>query len=406
MKYLIVTHIPFQVVPGTQNIVIDGLWERDLAGLVASIGPISVAAPEIPQTGTMQTWGPTSVTVGPDFGVRFVGFPPLGSRLDFWKWPLTWRILKREVAAADLIHTSNFFPPYLGLSYAHREAVKLGKKTLFVIAEDFYDMLEWEWVRTSSSPAQYQSRLRTLKKLERLVGETAATASLTFLHTPAAVQRFRNVTQNGIAIRQPGHETDEVISLEQLEAKCRLLRQGAPLHLIAACRHKALKGLDFLIRAMSLLEQTGVRVEATLYGQGEDTEKLKALAAALGIAEQVRFPGALPPGKAIYAAIQTGHLFAMPHRTTDFGRAFFDAMAGGTPVLAFRTPASIDTVRDQIDGFLAPLDDVEGLAAAIRYCHEHREKLIAASHEARHRALINTRSLWFKLRTEWVKQIL
>ena len=38
------------------------------------------------------------------------------------------------------------------------------------------------------------------------------------------------------------------------------------------------------------------------------------------------------------------------------------ALASGCPVLAFRTMASIDTVRDGIDGTIVPMDDVEALA--------------------------------------------
>jgi glycosyltransferase involved in cell wall biosynthesis len=95
----------------------------------------------------------------------------------------------------------------------------------------------------------------------------------------------------------------------------------------------------------------------------------------------------------------------MPHRTTDFGRAFYDAMAGGTPVLAFRNPASLDTVRDGVDGFLAPPDDVEGLAAILRRLHCDRALLIRTSHAARDRGLSNTRSQWFSLRAGWVRTL-
>jgi L-malate glycosyltransferase len=120
----------------------------------------------------------------------------------------------------------------------------------------------------------------------------------------------------------------------------------------------------------------------------------------------VVFPGALPPGPEMYQAIAAGHLFAMPHRTTDFGRAFFDAMAGATPVVAFRTAASVDTVRDGVDGLIVPLDDVEGLAAALRRFDRDRALLIRAAHEARTRALTNTRSAWYQYRAEWTRELL
>jgi len=148
-----------------------------------------------------------------------------------------------------------------------------------------------------------------------------------------------------------------------------------------------------------------VEVEVRLFGSGEQQNSLKALAAGLSVADRVKFPGSLPPGRAVYRAIGEGHIFAMPHRTTDFGRAFFDAMAGGTPVIAFRTPASLETVRDGVDGLLASLDDVESLAAAVQRFHTDRPLLLRCSQAARERALCNTRSEWYRLRDEWTRSL-
>ena len=257
------------------------------------------------------------------------------------------------------------FPPYVGLSYAHDRATRLGKKTIFVIAEDFYDMLAWEWVRLGATGFERWRRQRALVALDARVRKSAAHASLTFLHTPAAVERYRLFTRRGMAIRQPVHEREEVISEGALAEKCAAIGQGVPLVIIAACRHKPLKGLDFLIDAVALLAAQNSRVEVRFYGDGDSTPQLRAQVARRHLTDRVSFPGALAPGPSVYEAIASGHLFAMAHRTTDFGRAFWDAMAGGSPVIAFRAAASIGTVRDGVDGLLAPLDDVEGLAAVI-----------------------------------------
>ncbi|HZT33955.1 MAG TPA: glycosyltransferase [Bryobacteraceae bacterium] len=403
-RYLLVTHIPFARTP-EGPVRVDALWARDLAGLVASVGPIRVAAPELRPGEAMETWGPTAALVAREAGVSFAGFPPIARRTDLWKWPRIRAVLRREVAGAALVHTSNFFAPYVGLSYAHDVAVRSGKQTLFVIAEDFYDMLAWEWVRPAGQGWEGRRRRRHLEKLDRRVRRSASTATLTFLHTPAAVARYRLAARHGVAIRQPGHEVEDVISAQDLRQKCEEAARGGPLVLIAACRHKPLKGLDLLIGAVALLAAREVRVEARLYGQGEAGDALRALAERLGVADRVRFPGALPPGEAIYRAIAEGHLFVMPHRTTDFGRAFFDAMAGGTPVIAFRTPASVETVRDGVDGLLAPLDDVEGLAEAIHRFHADRALLARAAAAARERGLHNTRQAWFQLRAAWIRSL-
>ena len=402
-RYLLVTHIPF-----TRNAqgsaVVDGLWARDLIGLVQANGPVRVVAPELPAGEGFKTWGPNTVELPESSGITFRGFPPVTSRLHAYRWLKIRAVLRDEVQQADVVHTSNFFPPYAGLSYAHHLANRLGKKTLFVIAEDFYDMLSWEWVRPSKGFERWR-RERGLRSIDRHVRDCATTASLTFLHTPAAVERYRLSANRSFAIRQPGHELDQVISSEDLELRLDSLRAGRPLHLVAACRHSHLKGLDFLIRAIALLARRSAHVRATLYGSGPETSQLLALAVALGVADRVAFPGALPAGPELDAALRQGDLLAMPHRTTDFGRAFFDGMAAGLPVLAFRTPASQGTVVDGDDGFLIPLDDVAALAERIGMLHADRNKLANAAWAARQRATLNTRSEWYRLRAEWTNSL-
>jgi len=404
VQYLLVTHIPFAR-DAMGNAVVDGLWARDLIGLTKSLGPVRVAAPELASDGALQTWGSHSETLSASSGIVFRGFPPMKSSRDFLNSLKIRRILREEVSKADLVHTSNFFAPYTCLYAAHDIAVEMGKKTLFVIAEDFHDMLEWEWVRPTQGITRWR-RERELLALDRSAGKRAGTASLTLLHTPAAVERYRLAARNSMMIRQPGHETSQIISEEDLNSRLASLSEPRPLQLTAACRHSALKGLDLLIRALGLLKDRGVRVDLKLYGSGAQTPQLRRLAEQLGVDDRVLFPGSLAAGEELYAALRQSDLFLMPHRTTDFGRAFFDAMASGLPVVAFRTPASATTVYDGLDGILCQLDDVQGLAERIASLDRDRAQLHSLSRGARLRALENTRTEWFRIRAAWTMSLL
>ena len=379
--------------------MLDALWARDLIGLAKAVGPVRVAAPQV-ATSVLTTWGPNATTLPESAGVDFRGFAPVRGKRDFWRWFSIRAILRDEVRNAKIVHTSNLFPPYLGLSYAHDLAVRLGKRAVFVIAEDFRDMLAWEWVRPSRGIERWR-RERAVNAIDNRVRRSAATADLTLLHTPAAVERYRLCARQSVAIRQPGHEAEQVISSPSLERRLESLGEKRPLHVVSACRHAGLKGLDLLLRAIGLLRDRGIDVVATLYGQGPETAALRNLADQLGIGARVSLPGALAAGEELDAALQRADLFVMPHRSTDFGRAFFDAMAAGLPVVAFRTPASAETVYDGLDGFLTPLDDVQGLAERIACLHRNREMLADAARAARTRALENTRSEWFRIRAQW-----
>jgi glycosyltransferase involved in cell wall biosynthesis len=119
----------------------------------------------------------------------------------------------------------------------------------------------------------------------------------------------------------------------------------------------------------------------------------------------VDFPGALAPANVLREALANGHIFLMPHLTNDFGRAFFEAIAAGSPVIAFRSIASEDTIRHGVDGFITPNADDEGLADGIARFHFDREMLIRSAHAARARALENTKTFWNTYRAEMIRDL-
>ena len=404
MRYLLITHIPFARQPDG-SVQVDRLWAQDLRGLAGAMGQVTVAAPEILNPAEMLGWGAGFIALTAAEGINFVGLPIRKSRLDLLHLFRLRVPLRKAVDQADLVHTSNLFEPNTGLYFAHDYAVRQGKKTLFVVAEDFYDMLEWEWVRTAPGAFDRWRRTRTLHRLNQAVRERVRTASLTFLHTPAAVARYRSFAANAIAIRQPVHERADVLSAQALEARLTRASAGAPLRLITASRMRPLKGLDLLLRAVAILAQRGISVQLKLCGEGPQQAELQALATRLNLTGCVHFPGSLANGPVLREALAQADLFLMPHLTSDFGRAFFDAMAAACPVIAFRSIASQDTVRDGIDGLLTPNADPEALASAIERFHDDRPLLRRTSEAARHRALDNTKSFWNEYRANMIREL-
>lgn len=220
---------------------------------------------------------------------------------------------------ADLIYTSNLFGNDVALYFAHDLAVKQGKKTLFVVAEDFKDMLGWEWVWTEESAMRRWRRVRTLRSLDLAVRKRVRNSSLTFLHTPAVVSRYRLEAMNAFAIRQPVHELADVVSDDALSARQTDLLRGVTLQIATASRMQA---LDLLIRAISLMRGRGVVTRLTVYGGGPQNRELEKLVQVHGIEDWVNFAGAFPPAPALREALGRSHVFVMPHLTTDFGRVF------------------------------------------------------------------------------------
>jgi glycosyltransferase involved in cell wall biosynthesis len=402
MRYLLVTHIPFA--RSNDSVLLDGLWAEDLKGLVSSVGPVTIAAPEVAQE-DLRTWGPGVTTLEPESSLTFVGLPPPSSRLDITYGFRLRSTLRKAVHNADLVHTSNLFSASTSLYYAHDLAVKMKKKTLFVVAEDFVDMQMWEIVRPETRGLRRLRQFMKLSLLDRYVRKRVRSSSLTFLHTPAAVSRYRLCATKAVAIRQPVHEEEDVIGASAFAVKCAEILDKKPLVLCTASRMESLKGIDFVIRAVWILKQRGLPVHVRIYGGGARLDDFKTLAARLSVSDIVKFPGSLSPSRVLYQALAESHVFLMPHLTTDFGRAFFDAMASASPVIAFRSTASVDTVRHGIDGLVVSNADPEALADAIGQLHEDRALLQRMACAARDRALRNTKSFWNTYRTQMIREL-
>jgi glycosyltransferase involved in cell wall biosynthesis len=404
-RYLQVTHIPFTR-DDRGRVLLDEVWANDLLSQVKQLGPMRVVAPEVGRDHKGLAWGPSVTTLSDSSGLVFRGFPPRSSPRDLLPLRAIRNVLREEVDAADVIHTSNLFPPYLPLAYAHERAVRKGKLTVFVVAEDFYDMLSWEWVRVGASGFERTTRRLTLEGIEGLVRHMVRTASLVFFHTPTTVTRYRLETKNGVAIRLPTHEAEDVISESEFERKRQAQLRKDPLAVGVLARHNPIKGIDFFIRSVAALRARGIRVKAKVYGFGQLTENYKALAACILPPDAIEFLGPVSPGRPLFRAMAELDVFVMPHRTNDFGRTFYDAMAGGTPVVAFDTPASKETVYAGTDGLLVPMDNVIALSQAIERLDKNRDQLVSMAAAARARGLVDTKAAWQTFRAMKVRELL
>lgn len=404
MKYLQILGFPF-VRKDANTILIDEMMLTELKEQVEYFGPMTMLCIQLDSEDHLKSWGPSLVEFKESDDLRFVGFPAHDSIRQFHRLPKIRSIITREVKKADIIHSSNLFPSYFCLAHGHFLANALGKKTIMVIAEDFYDMLQWEWVRPSQGTIKRLRREKNLADMDKLARKMLSTASLSFINTPGAVNRYRDSAKNGIAIRHINHELNDVINDEQLREKFQRLRNGAPLRITALARHNPIKGLDFFIHAIHLLRKENIPVEANIYGFGELTDYLTSLAKKLSLEDCIQFPGAVKPGEDLLRVMRQSDVFVMPHRTNDFGRTFYDAMTGGTPVVAFESGSSSQTVYHMVDGVLVPMDNVIALYQGLSMLHYDRERLIQLSFGAQRRARTDTRSNWLRVRADKLQEL-
>ena len=113
------------------------------------------------------------------------------------------------------------------------------------------------------------------------------------------------------------------------------------------------KGHDLVINAIPQLVTAGHDVVYLIVGGGDDQKRLEILARQAGIADRVRFLGAvqLPELIEIYRAAD---LFVMPSTGEGFGIAFLEAMASGTPAIGLGVAGTTDALADGDLGVLVP----------------------------------------------------
>lgn len=117
------------------------------------------------------------------------------------------------------------------------------------------------------------------------------------------------------------------------------------------------------------------RLTAAVVGGGPLQEAMRALAPG------VEFTGALPEHAAVIGRIKSARVLVLPSTREGFGLVLTEAMACGTPCIAYDIPAIRETLGGGEAGLLVAPRDVEGLARTIdRLLLDvgERERLIAA----------------------------
>jgi glycosyltransferase involved in cell wall biosynthesis len=121
-----------------------------------------------------------------------------------------------------------------------------------------------------------------------------------------------------------------------------------------------LKGVDVLIEALAMLNESGRPVTATIVGDGPDEERYRATVAARGLDALVRFQ---PPTPTRLALAQ-GRAIVVPSRAESMPYVVLEAIAGGLPIVATRV-GGVPEIFGPFSDELAPAGDALALAEAL-----------------------------------------
>jgi D-inositol-3-phosphate glycosyltransferase len=226
--------------------------------------------------------------------------------------------------------------------------------------------------RIAQSPREIEGdyRLEGEKKViveaNRLIAATLAEKSqLEFLY---------GARSSKIAVIPPGVDTSMFYPIPKEEAKEVIGIAPKSKMILFVGRIEPLKGIDTLIRAISLIQENGdlaccPHTLAIIGGEPDaspeemnaEMARLQNMVEELGIENLVIFLGKRDQ-KMLPYYYSSAEVVVMPSHYESFGMVALEAMACGTPVVASQVGGLAFLVRDQETGFVVPGNDVITMA--------------------------------------------
>jgi colanic acid/amylovoran biosynthesis glycosyltransferase len=162
------------------------------------------------------------------------------------------------------------------------------------------------------------------------------------------------------------------VDVRLFEYRDRSAAAGDGIRLCTTGRLIEKKGIEYVIRALPLLNGGAHRVHFHVIGDGPLRPKLGQLARKLGVDGQVTFHGRCT-SEAVRRLLDRAHLFVLASVTAENndregqGVALIEAEACGLPVIATHHNGFPEAVLDGESGFLVPERDPRALAERLQY---------------------------------------
>ncbi|HEY1769789.1 MAG TPA: glycosyltransferase [Chthoniobacterales bacterium] len=151
------------------------------------------------------------------------------------------------------------------------------------------------------------------------------------------------------------------------------------LNIITIARLVEVKGIRYLLQAISLATNAGIKVRCVIAGDGPLRSTLMAYADTLGITELIEFTGAVSACRT-RELFKEADVFVLPSIVTGNGEqesqglAVAEAQACGLPVITTETGGLPESIRPNCSGVLVAPANAHQLATAIQHMASNRNQ--------------------------------
>jgi len=119
------------------------------------------------------------------------------------------------------------------------------------------------------------------------------------------------------------------------------------------------KRVEQVLELVLQLQKDGLDVTADIVGDGPERMSLKSLASKIGVSESVRFWGFIKRYEDVTRIVSSATVFVNPSVFEGFGLTVLEAMAAGTPVVAYDLEGYREYARNQANCLLAAPNDFQ-----------------------------------------------
>lgn len=165
-----------------------------------------------------------------------------------------------------------------------------------------------------------------------------------------------------LRVHRLGIDLQQFVPGERREDRCEVVMIG---------RFVEKKGFEFGLAAFAEVAREAPALHLTIVGDGERGPALRRLAATLGVADRVAFPGPLPPDR-IAALLATSHVLLAPSVVDREGNresgviVVKEASASGAVPIGTLHGGIPEIIDDGVTGYLVPERDRAALADRLR----------------------------------------
>lgn len=177
------------------------------------------------------------------------------------------------------------------------------------------------------------------------------------------VAQSSNTKENAIKYYNPNKEIKiiplayEPYKFKKTSRKEHELKEDI-IYLIGVGRLVKRKGFDFLIKALSKIDNN--KVHLLLIGDGPEKENLKNLSEELNIKERVHFLGSVSEERK-FQYLSNSDIYILSSVHEGFGIVLQEAMQVGLPIIATNNGGQVDIVENGKNGYLIEFNDEQSL---------------------------------------------